>query len=363
MGMAVRQRSPAEVRHQTVAALGLDPGRFDLTSQEAVAAALRRTAGFLCPCSASSLVRAVVKPLRGLVEDLDVVRSSVEATLEAMVSHGDLLEFRELGVDLAQERTLLFAAPAAVIARDSGTQILVGISSDQISALPEDLADRIDHVGHTRRLNPVEGEDLREKLTEHGLLEVPYDDWLRAPQFDEPAALLSRYNALLDSAQPSGDVPGLRLLDPELAVRYYRGRWVEPHRRSGRFVGRRDQAYGAQLWSYVQVTDGTPEALVDLPLPKSRWRGCDEAWHLQMAIDARRGKPQRFAIRVGPEDTRIMAFFSPVPMWAQRRWDAIGEPISAERCLFAYRIAKDELPQELGFIRRALWLDELADGE
>ena len=361
--MAVRQRSPAEVRHQTVAALGLDPGRFDLTSQEAVAAALRRTAGFLCPCSASSLVRAVVKPLRGLVEDLDVVRSSVEATLEAMVSHGDLLEFRELGVDPAQGRTLLFAAPAAFIPRDSGTQILVGIYGDDLSGVPEDLADRLDHAGHTRRLNPVEGEDFRETLREHGLLEIPYEEWLKAPKFDKPAALISRYNDLLDSARPSGDVPGLRLLDPERPVGYYRGRWVEPQKRSGRFVARRDQAYGAQLWSYVQLTDGKPEALVDLPLPKHRWRGCDEAWHLQMAIDARHGKPQRFAIRVGPDDTRIMAFFSPVPMWARRRWDAVGERIPGERCLFAYRIDNDEVPQELEFIHRALWLDELASGE
>ena len=361
--MAVRQQSPLEVRHQKVAELGLDPGSFDLTSTEAVAGALRRAAGFLCPCTASSLVRAVVKPLRGLVEDLSIVKATVEETLEAVISQGDVLECREFVATLAQERTLLFAAPAAFIPRDSGRQILVGISSDQLTAVPEDLTARIDHVGHTRRLNPLEGEDLRDRLAEHGLLEVTYDDWLEAPQFANPAELLARYNALLDSAGPSGDVPGLRLLDPELPVRYYRGRWVEPHKRSGRFVGRRDQAYGAQLWSYVQVADGKPEALVDFPLPKSRWRGCDEAWHLQMAIDAKRGKPQQFAVRVGSEDTRIMAFFSPVPMWARRRWDAIGEPISAKPCLFAYRIARDDLPEEINFIRGALCLSELADGE
>lgn len=363
MGMAMRQQSPAEVRHQKVAELGLDPGCFELTSTEAVAGALRRAAGFMCPCTARSLVRAVVKPLRGLVEDLSVVKAAVKETLEAMLSHGDVLEYREFDVDSAQERTLLFAAPAAFVSRDSGRQILVGICSDQVSALPEDLTARIDHVSHTRRLNPFEGEDLRAMLAEHGLLEVTYDDWLKAPGLGKPTELLSRYNDLLDSAGPAGEVPGLRLLDPELPVRYYRGRWVPPHKRSGRFVGRRDQAYGAQLWSYVQVAAGSPEALVDLPLPRSRWRGCDEAWYLQMAIDASRGKPQQFAIRGGPGDTRIMAFFSPVPMWARRRWDAIGEPIPAKRCLFAYRIAKDDLRQELSFIRRALWLSELADGE
>ena len=359
----MKQKSPVEIHHQKVAELGLDPDGFDLASPEAIAGALRRVACFLCPCPARSLVRAVTKPLRGLVEELEETRAKVEEILEAMVSHGDLLEFRELDIDQAQGRTLLFAAPAAFVPRNTGAQILVGISGDQFSALPEDLAGRINHVGHTRRLNPKEGENLRERLKEHGLLEVPFGNWVQGPQLDRPAALISRYDDLLDSGRPSGEVPGLQLLDPESSVRYYRGRWIEPHKQSGCFVARRKQAYGAPLWSYVRVRDGEPEALVDLPLPKNRWRGCDEAWHLQMAIDASRGNPQRFEIRIGPDHTGIMAFFSPVPMWAQRRWDTVGERIPSERCLFAYQIAKDELPQELEFIHRALWLDQLANGE
>ena len=345
-----------------VAELGLDPDRFDLGSPEAIAGALRRTAAFLCRCPASSLVRAVVTPLRGLVEDLKEMRARVEETLEAMISHGDFVEFRELDADGREERAVLSAAPAAFVSRETGALFLVGIFGDQLSALPEDLASRIDHVGHTRRLNPKADENLREALKQHGLLETPFDDWLREPQSGKPTALRSRYDDLLDLGRPSGDVPGLRLLDPERSVGYYRGRWVPPQRQSGRFVARRDQAYGAPLWCYVELTDGEPQALVDLPLPKSRWRGCDEAWHLQMAIDADRGNPQGFAIRAGPGDTRIMAFFSPVPMWAQRRWDAVGERIPSERCLFAYRIPKDELPQELAFIHRVLWLDQLANG-
>ena len=166
-----------------------------------------------------------MKPLRGLVEDLEEIRASVRETLEAMVSHGDLLEFRELGVDPAQGRTLLFAAPAAFIPRDSGTQILVGIyamiSPGSLKTLP------IGSITQATRDVSIRwrGEDFRETLREHGLLEIPYEEWLKAPKFDKPAALISRYNDLLDSARPSGDVPGLRLLDPERPVGYYRGRW------------------------------------------------------------------------------------------------------------------------------------------
>lgn len=351
------------MHRQKVAELGLDPDHFDLMAPEAIAGSLRRAAAYLCPCPARSVVRAVVTPLRGLIEDLEGIRARVEEVLEAMVSHGDLLEFQEMDVDGGRGRALLFAAPAAFVPRDTGAQLLVGIPGDQLSSLPEDLASRIDHVGHTRRLYPRASENLRQTLKQHGLLEIPFHVWSRGRPSGNPTALISRYDNMLDLGRPSGDVPGLQLLDPERSVGYYRGRWVPPHRRSGRFVARRDQAYGAPLWCYVQVTDGEPEALVDLPLPKSPWRGCDEAWHLQMAIDASRGNPQTFAIRVGPDDTCIMAFFSPVPMWAQRRWDAIGERVRSERCLFAYRIAEDELPEEVRFAHRALWLDQLASGE
>ena len=106
------------------------------------------------------------------------------------------------------------------------------------------------------------------------------------------------------------------------------------------------------------MRDGNPERLIDLPAGGSRWRGCDEAWYLQMAIDARRGEPQRFRMRAGPENTKVLEFFSPVPMWARRRWDAVGEPVSASGCLFAYRLAKAESAEEMRFAREALWLEE-----
>ena len=54
-----------------------------------------------------------------------------------------------------------------------------------------------------------------------------------------------------------------------------------------------------------------------------------------------------------------MQFFSPVPAWAQRRWDAVGEPTTNQGCLFAYRLAGSELAEELRFARGTLWLEEL----
>lgn len=356
----MRQLSAPEVHAQKIAELGLDPSALDLTSVEAVAGALRRAASFLCPCTAPTLVRGVVRPMRGLVPDLDAFKGIVEETLEAMIAHGDILEHRDVEGDPGHgAAALLYAAPAGFVARESGAVILLGVTTDQLSALPDDLEARIEYVNHLRRLNPGPGEDLRSELLQLGLIETSYSAWLRAPQPEIAAEHIAHLDRLLGAAQPSRDVPGLSLLDPARGVRYYRGRWVDPRAQSGRFVARRSQAYGADLWCYVELRDGNPERLIDLPVAGSRWRGCDEAWHLQMAIDAQRGEPQRLRIRPGPEGARVMEFFSPVPMWARRRWDAVGEPVSASGCLFAYRLADTELAEELRFAREALWLDEM----
>lgn len=358
----MRQLSAASLRAQKVAELGLDPNEFDLTSVEAIAGALRRGAGFLCPCTAPSLVRYVVHPLRALVDDLSAIKESVEQTLEAMIAHGDILEHRDIeGEPAYGDASLLYAAPSGFVARESGTLILLGVASEQLSAPDEidRLESRIEYVSHLRRLTSGAGEDLRSEFLQRGLIEISYTNWLRSPPRKSCAQHFERLNRLLDVAQPSRDVPGLLLLDPTRDVRYYRRRWVEPNGQSGRFVARRRQAYGADLWCYLQMRDGNPERLIDFPVMESRWRGCDEAWHVQMAIDAQRGEPQRFRIRPGPDGTRVVEFFSPVPMWARRRWDAVGEPVSATGCLFAYQLAEAELAEELRFVREALWLEEL----
>ncbi len=358
----MKQLSAAEVHAQKVAELGLDPDALDLTSVEAVAGALRRSASFLCPCSASTLARSVVRPLRGLIHDLGAFRDLVEETLEAMVAHGDLIEHRDVEGDPGHDTAaLLYAAPASFLARDSGSIVLLGVASDHLSALPDDLEERIEYVNHVRRLAPTPGQDLRAELIQLGLIETSHRSWLRAPKPETAAQHLARLGRLIDAAQPSRDVPGLSLIDPTRSVRYYRGRWVEPRHQSGRFVARRSQAYGADLWCYVEMRDGNPERLIDFPIAGSRWRGCDEAWHLQMGIDAQRGDPQRFRTHPGPQGTCVVEFFSPVPMWTRRRWDAVGDPIPASGCLFAYRFAEAELAEELRFVRDELWLDAMAN--
>ena len=170
---------------------------------------------------------------------------------------------------------------------------------------------------------------MRDVLVQLGLINISYDRWLQAPEEETPTQHLSSvWIGLLDGVQAIARRPWtIRYWTLTARSRYYRGRWTEAQApRSGRFVARRSQAYGANLWCYIELRDGNPEKLIDLPLAGSRWRGSDEAWRLQMAIDAQRGEAQRFRVRPGPEGTQVIQFFSPVPMWATaqvgRRWPA-----------------------------------------
>lgn len=358
----MRRLTAEEVHAQKIRELGLDPGALDLLTTEGLAGALRRAASYLCPCSAATLVHAVVRPLRGLVPDMEKARELVEGTLEAMISHGDVLEQPEVQDGTSMTRLLLYAAPASFVVRQSGLVVLLGVAADQLSPLPSDLERRIQYLGHVRRLIPSSPtEDLRDELRQIGLIELSSDAWLKGPKSCTALQAVATSDRSLDAVPPSRDIPGLLLLDPAKPVRYYRGRWVVPKAQTGRFVARRQQAYGADLWCYVQLANGQPERMIDLPQRGSRWRGCDEAWHLQMAIDAQRGTPQHF--RVTPSgDAVVLEFFSPVPAWARRRWDAIGEPVPSVGSLFAYRIPRPEIEEERRFMREALWLEEMTTG-
>lgn len=352
----MRRLSVSQLHALKVRELGLDATAIDLTSMEALSCAIRRMASFLCPCAAPTLIRGVVQPLRGLADDLASIKDSAESVLEAMISHGDIIEEFNVGENFEHNGVLLYAAPPSFVLRQSGVAILLGIASEHLSALPDELQGRIEYFSHIRRLIPQPGEDLRDELTQLGLIELSYSKWLTQPTAQSAAQHISYINQLLNSAPPSGDIPGLSILDPAHPVRYYRGRWVDPTSHSGKFVCRRTQAYGSDLWGYVEIENGIPRKFIDFPLNNNSWRGCDEAWWLQAAIDYERGTPQSFSIQPGPNGTGIFKFFSPVPMWARKRWNAVGEPVEVSGCLFAYKFVEDEVIEEISFLEDKLWL-------
>lgn len=358
--LSIRELDEAAVRE-----LGLDSDALDLTSPEALAAYLRYTASFLAPCPPNKLVQTTLRSLRGIREREDGLQEEVVDALDAIVAHGDLIEQQTVSADDASQGTLLYLAPPAFVRRSSGIFLLLGVAPEGTHPIPVDTELRIDHVKHVRRLTGSDGrgplidqDHLANRLTDSGLIELKADYWMRAPQAQEAKQLLAKLDAALDSAEPSPEVPGLSIIKPKRSVRYYRGRWGSPSSESGRFVGRRQRAYGADIWCYIELQDGNPRRLVDLPIEPAKWRGCDEAWHLQAAIDATLGYPQLFRVRQGTNTMTAIDLFSPIPSWAQRRWDAVGEPTLPSGCLLTYLFDSREIDEELRFAQDRLWLSK-----
>ncbi len=358
----MRQIPAEEVRVEALRRLGLDPGRYSMDSVEAVAATLRRTASFLAPCPPRALIEAVTEAARGLVDDGAAYREQVLEVLDSLVAYGDLVEAPEVGPSSATgHRRLLYPVRPSFVARDSGTVLLLGIAPDAASALPAELDPRVRPLRHTRRLESFPGGDLARSLRASGLAEVGHKHWTGEPRRERAHSYLERMDDALSNAGRAGDLDGVSVIDPGKSVMYYKGRWAGLAKQTRRFVARRPQAFGADRWCYLEAQGGLVTKLLDLPV-NAGCRGCDEAWRLQAAIDAVGGRPQRFALEAGPDgETAILRLFSPVPRWAQRRWDSIGAPCSTRGCLLAYEIRVSEIPEESKYLTTHLWLSQLEE--
>ncbi len=350
--------TPQELHACGVRTLGLDPEACDLFSVEAIAAALRRAAGFLCPCPQRTLVQAVVEPLERVVGDREQFCEAVENTLEAMITYGDLLEEYEVAaVERSRPSALLYAAPPSFVSRDSGAVFLIGIAPDHHSPLPERFTLRIDYLNHVRLLVPASGENLREDLKQLGLTELSMNVWRKeTPQYETSNEHLRRLGSKLKPI--SGLIEGLKILNSAKPVTHYRRRWEEAKTQTGRFVARHPQAYGNDVWCYVELSQGQAVKLLHFPTSTSRLRACDEAWRLQLAIDAELGQPQRFKVRHETHSS-VVEFYSPLPMWATRRWDVAGEPVTTSSGLFAYKFPSSEISEEIRFMQQELWLQQI----
>lgn len=356
--MALKAVEPRDVLEMSRRMLGLPPRR-EGTSDEVddifLSALVRHSAGFLCPCSGATLRSAAMDSLQYLVIDEDLA-SRFEDTIEMLTIGGDLLELRQATTDDPAVRgTWLFAAPPSYVVRPSSDIFLTGIVADQDTYLPRALAERIRFEGCTRVITPEDGEDLAGELAELGLQRVSEDNWLKAPRAQPAEKLYADLEARLKAVPRSGLIPDLEVLDPEKPVTYYRGRWLSVKKQTGVYVARRPQEYGSPIWCFVELQVGEAQKLLDFPLLKQRWRGCDAAWHLQMAIDHLHGNPQRYRSR-RHDDTVYLDFFSPLPLWAQRRLMIIGCKAAPQKCLMSFRIPAHEVGNEERFLQERLWM-------
>ena len=354
--MVITELRPDDVLADCRRALRLPAAAGTLIDDGLLAALLRRSAGMRCPCSRAALRASLVESLQGLSQDTKQLAERIEEIIDALIVAGDLLELSDVVTDdPGAKGTWVYAAPPGFVARPSGSIFLIGVVPDQDTFLPEGLASRVTHEGFTRLIAQQLGEDLPAELREQGLQELSEHVWLKSPKAESVQEMLAALEYRLASQPPSGAIGDLQILDSAQPVTYYRGRWTTPKRHSGNFVARRPQEFGASLWCFVTLQDGVPTRLLDLPLKKSRWRGSDAAWHVQMALDRRFGHPQLYRRRAADDGVRL-DFFSPLPLWAQRRLMRFGRPVPPEKCLISYWLPSDEAKSEERFLQDRLWL-------
>ncbi len=341
--------------------LGLTNDPENPLDDTVLAALLRRGAGIHCPCSRTTLRASLLESLQHLSTAGTDLSERVDTAIEGLIIGGDFLELHDVtAVDPEVRGTWVFAAPPSFVLRTRGDIFLLGIVPDQDVYLPQSLASRITYDGLTRVIAPESDEDLPSALRELGLQQLTMDVWLKSPKMESPRDHLGRFTRRLLEQPPSGAINDLEVLDPEQPVTYYRGRWGHPGNRTGVFVARRPQEYGAPIWCFAELKAGTVVRILDLPLKKSRWRGCDEAWHLQMAIDHCRQSPQVYRRKHDGDGVRL-DFYAPLPEWSQRRLMIFGASAPRQRSLMSYWLPAKAAESEERFLQERLWLSRLND--
>lgn len=360
--MVIAVLTPEEVVIGCRAALGLPTTPNPKINEPLIAGLLRRSAGFLCPCSRTSLRSALLESLQGLGCQEPELADEIDSVIEGLIVGGDLLELNDVSTsDSEAKGTWVFASTPSFVAREDGSIFLIGIVPDQDTFLPPSLASRVIHERFTRTIEPEPGEILEDELREEGLQLLTERTWLKAPRPDTAENLMVSMERRLQAQPPSGSFEGLQILDSSRPVRYYKGRWIAPTSlHHGNFIGRRPQDYGAPTWCFVSLEHGVPVRLLDLPLKKTRWRACDVAWQLQMAIDHCRSEPQLYR-RIAADDRVRFDFFSPLPQWSERRLMIFGRPEPLNGCLISYSLSNNFVDQEERFLQDQLWLARTND--
>lgn len=325
-----------------------------------LSAMLRRTAGALCPCSRAVLRAALVESLSHLDQEPATLSARIESLIDDLLVVGDLLELSDVTTGDAEAKgTWVFAAPPSFVVRKSGSIFLTGIVPDQDGWLPENIRSRIVLSNSTRSIKPHDGEDLAAQLIGEGLRRLPETTWLKTPKTVTPDEALSKASQFLAGEQPCAPVKGLEIIDPATKPTYYKGRWTSPKDHSGLFIARRPQEFGAALWCLAEIYSGSIKRIIDLPFRGYRWRGCDAAWHLQMAMDHEREAPQRYSLDIADDGMCRISFYSPIPLWAERRLMILGRKRHGTKSLFTYEIPRDEAAQEEDFLQENLWLSPI----
>jgi hypothetical protein len=355
--IAMKLVSTAHVLETTHAALGLGMSAEVQTVDDTLLAQLLRAVAWSnCPCQPFVLVREVERTLRGLISDTDSLRARVNEILENLVATGDLLEPGQVTHGNEWPKGFLFPAPPSFAMLTNDIAQLFGVASEEELDGPSELRGRIVYDGTSRRVKADVGESLESTLRLAGLRELSMQAWLREPATASAAEFLAEAKKWLRRAAPAdATIEGLEVFDSSSGG-IYSTCWGAPGRRSGLFIARRPKAYGSTLWMLLELNDGRIVQLTHLPQTGSSFRGCDEAWRTQLALDAVKGQPQKYRVRCERDSAHLDMLF-PIPLWAHRHLLVMGRQSPAFKSIFSYQMDLGLLSEAQSFLEQRLWLN------
>ena len=358
--MVIQRLNPNEVLSKNRQIMGLPNNHDDQIDDIFLASLLRRSAGINSPCSKTTLRSSLLDSLKFLVND-ENLSVRIDNLIENLIVGGDLLEFQDILTDnYKSASTWIFPAPPSFVRRPNGWIYLLGIVPDQDNFLPTSISNQINYEGFLRVIRPIPEQDLVQELKDQGLNELYENTWLKGPNICSAEKKIDNFNRLLKNQSPTGIISDIKILDTNRKVNFYKSRWTVPTNQSGIFVARRPQEYGSDLWCCVRLNEGSTIKLIDLPLKKSQWRGCDDAWHLQMALDSVNGYPQMYRKKKTSYGVRF-DFFSPLPQWSQRRLMILGQSLKPDKSLISFEVSNEEANSVEDHLQKLLWLNPMND--
>lgn len=314
---------------------------------------MRHACALYCPIPRGKLIQTTTKLLTPIFENANSLHIDLESVLNGLFESGDLLEIsRFISSDEKFSGDWIFLAPPSYIQRSSGRIYICGIASDNASILPLSLVEKLQSIGPYRYL-PTSCTETISLLESVGLRNVPEHLWFVMPKRQSPDEFLEHALRKLSKAPPAGTLHGVRIFqNNKVKDLQYKDRWIYPHSESGHFVCRRPSVYGAENWSFAELHNGQVIRFIDLPWTGEKLRGCDAGWRLQLAIDSVNQHPATYQ-KEQYDDKVVVRFSFPIPLWAQRRFQAIDDHLNASP--FKRSFPLNEWPAEMNVIENDLW--------
>lgn len=363
MGLELKSLSKIDVLVAMAKQLGIEEANShgDGLSITLVAAALRRVAASTCPCPRDTVASTAIEAFAGLW-DSEAIQARVYDVLDRLIMIGDLLEpGGTASLTSAVADDWLYCAPPTFVVLKEWILIL-GVEAEDHSTLPVSLRQLVQYRRELRVLPSERIESVRDQLLDAGYLEIPKAIWTRLPETMPANQFLDKVIRRLKEFDGQGKLEGMKILGPSDGLKSAH-HWVGPETQSGYFVGRRPQAFGSPLWVFVELDNGQPIRFLDLPWRGAKFRGCDHGWRIKYALDSVSGNPQRYRIKFRDGDLLHYEFFSPMPLWMERRFRMLGEKVMSSGALITYELERQAVNDIDSLLQSYLWFTQVNQGE